>query len=261
MEGKAFVIMVLTGLCALPSCFPRQYHLVEELKNWTEAQSYCREKFTDLATVDNQEDMAKLHDITGRYHNGHVWIGLYDDINSWRWSLENKSYYGKGEAEFRMWASTKPSNLFTKTCAGMGTDAAWWDGRCNATFPFICYNGAIAAQDSSRFIFVNKSKTWTKAQSYCRERYTDLASVRNQAENDEIKTIIPQGTDAWIGLFRDSWKWSDGSATSITNWNTKNSEPKDNITEACGMSRVGKWETWLCSHRLFFVCYSENTYP
>uniref|UniRef100_UPI003AAAFE93 C-type mannose receptor 2-like n=1 Tax=Centroberyx gerrardi TaxID=166262 RepID=UPI003AAAFE93 len=220
MEGKAFVIMVLSGLCALPSCFLRQYHLVEEGKNWTEAQSYCREKFTDLATIDNQEDMAKLNEILGRHYKGIVWIGLYDDINSWRWSLENKSYYSEEEAEFRMWG------------------------------------GAIEAQDSSRFILVNESKTWTEAQSYCRERYTDLASVRNQAENDEIK-MKNQGSNAWIGLFRDLWKWSDGSHTSFTNWNTENSEPNGYIAESCVASRYGKWEDWPCSRRFYFACYND----
>ncbi|XP_071395464.1 C-type mannose receptor 2-like [Centroberyx affinis] len=251
MEGKAFVIMVLSGLCALPSCFPRQYHLVEENKIWTEAQSYCREKFTDLATVDNQEDVAKLNDIIGSYSN--VWIGLYD-INHWRWSLENEGYYGEGEAEFRNWASIEPNDFYTETCAGMRADGTWWDGRCSDRLPFICYNGAIEAQDSSRFVFVNESKTWTEAQSYCREKFTDLVSVKNQAENDEIK-VKNQGHDVWIGLFRDSWKWSDGRAMSFTNWNTENNQP-GNIAESCVASGFGKWENQPCSERSFFACYT-----
>ncbi|XP_071395465.1 P-selectin-like [Centroberyx affinis] len=231
MEGKAFVIMVLSGLCALPSCFPRQYHIIEEPKTWTEAQRYCREKFTDLATVDNQEDVAKLNEILGRHYEGSVWIGLYDDINSWRWSLEKKSYYGEGEAEFRMWASNEPDNFYN--------NESW----------------AIKAQDSSRFVFVNESKTWTEAQSYCREKFTDLVSVKNQAENDEIK-MKNQGHDVWIGLFRDLWKWSDGRAMSFTNWNTENNQPNGCIAESCVVTSYGKWEDWPCGQRFYFACYS-----
>uniref|UniRef100_UPI003AB04113 C-type lectin domain family 17, member A-like n=1 Tax=Centroberyx gerrardi TaxID=166262 RepID=UPI003AB04113 len=174
MEAKAFVIMVLSGLCTLPSCFPRQYHLVEEQKTWTEAQSYCREKYTDLATVLNEEDVIKLNDIIGTYIQ--VWIGMYDDINSWRWSLENEGYYGEGEAEFRMWANSEPNNFHTENCAFMNRAGTWGDATYSRRMPYICYNGSIEAQDSSRFILVNEAKTWTEAQSYCREHYTDLAS-------------------------------------------------------------------------------------
>ncbi|XP_071369374.1 secretory phospholipase A2 receptor-like isoform X2 [Centroberyx affinis] len=254
MEGKTLIIIVLSGLCALPSCFPRQYHLVEDSKIWTEAQSYCREKFTDLATVDNQEDVAKLNDIIGRYHNGKVWIGLYDDINSWRWSLEKEGYYGEGEAEFRKWRVNEPGHYSTENCAAVNRAGKWWDDDCSKRKQIICYDGAIEAQDSSRFVFVNEAKTWTEAQSYCRERYTDLASVKNQAENDEMKMMIPPGKVAWIGLFRDSWKWSDGSGKSFSNWNT---EEHGTIAKSCGFVSFGKWKVWPCRQKFYFACYSE----
>ncbi|XP_029913818.1 C-type lectin domain family 10 member A-like [Myripristis murdjan] len=107
MAGNALIFILLSGLGSLPSCFPRQYHLIETSMTWSEAQSYCRQHYTDLATVSSEEDVAKLNDAVGSHRS---WIGLYDDINSWRWSLQNKSYYGEGEAEFRMWASGQPDN-------------------------------------------------------------------------------------------------------------------------------------------------------
>ena len=54
------------------------------------------------------------------------------------------------------------------------------------------------------FILIGTLMTWTEAQRYCRDRHTDLASVRSKAENQQVKEVVPPGELAWIGLFRDS---------------------------------------------------------
>uniref|UniRef100_A0A8C4F7R3 C-type lectin domain-containing protein n=1 Tax=Dicentrarchus labrax TaxID=13489 RepID=A0A8C4F7R3_DICLA len=116
----------------------------------------------------------------------------------------------------------------------------------NNIFQFCCN---IETVTSSSFIYVNESKTWSEAQSYCREHYTDLASVRNQAENDQIENMN-QNRSVWIGLYRDSWKWSDGSPTSFTYWN--NNEPNGDY--ACAVIHNGRWEDYDCDTTLYFVC-------
>uniref|UniRef100_A0A3Q1IXT0 C-type lectin domain-containing protein n=1 Tax=Anabas testudineus TaxID=64144 RepID=A0A3Q1IXT0_ANATE len=86
------------------------------------------------------------------------------------------------------------------------------------------------------FILVNQAMTWTDAQSYCRVHYTDLASVRNQAENDQIWLML-QNQYTWIGLYRNSWKWSDGSSLSVSNW-APGSAPTATTTDTCSRDKL-----------------------
>ncbi|XP_033981455.1 type-2 ice-structuring protein-like [Trematomus bernacchii] len=98
--------------------------------------------------------------------------------------------------------------------------------------------------------------TWTEAQSYCREHHTDLASVRNPAESQLIVELSPVGYRAWIGLYRDSWKWSDGSNSSFKYWAEK--EPNYRASKVCvaaAFDDSGKWEDLDCGVKKPFICY------
>lgn len=98
---------------------------------------------------------------------------------------------------------------------------------------------------------MNELKTWKEAQSYCRKHFTDLPSVRNQAENDEIQNLS-KGIQVWIGLYRDSWKWSDGRPYSFTNWE---SNLMNNPKNQCALINEGMWEKVPCDKTIFFVCH------
>ncbi|XP_033981492.1 lectin BRA-3-like [Trematomus bernacchii] len=97
--------------------------------------------------------------------------------------------------------------------------------------------------------------TWTEAQSYCREHHTDLASVRNRAENQQLVELFPGGA-YWIGLYRDSWKWSDGSNSSFKYWAVN--EPNYRASKVCvaaAFDNSGKWEDLDCEVEKPFICY------
>lgn len=110
--------------------------------NWKDAQNYCREKFTDLASLHNEQDLIELKTIATPHFKGFVWLGLYFDSNNWRWSLEKEGYYGEGEAEFRMWLKGKPNNKkASENCVVMKNDGFWNDALCQNQNLFVCYNG------------------------------------------------------------------------------------------------------------------------
>uniref|UniRef100_A0A673WC39 C-type lectin domain-containing protein n=1 Tax=Salmo trutta TaxID=8032 RepID=A0A673WC39_SALTR len=187
------------------------YHFVNMNKNWTEAQRYCREKYTDLATIDNMEDMNRLINTVDSGYNGSAWVGLYNGVNSWRWSLEDMDYCGEGEAEFRNWNSSDVKYT-DQHCVVTGEYGTWWDDHCIIKYHSVCYNG------ENMLLFVFTLMTWREAQLYCRKHHTDLPSVKNQRENNVLQNLVLGSGLMWIGLFRDSWKWSDQSDSSFRYW-------------------------------------------
>ncbi|CAB1328941.1 unnamed protein product [Coregonus sp. 'balchen'] len=123
-----------------------EYPFVKEPKTWTEAQHYCREYLTDLATIDNNmEDMNSLKTVDG-------------------WSLADKGFYRGGEAEYRNWktATKEPNN-----CNGYGENCVvidkspkqWIDVNYSRHYPFVCFNGS-----NYKYIPVHVVMTWKEAQ-------------------------------------------------------------------------------------------------
>ncbi|XP_065148394.1 C-type mannose receptor 2-like [Paramisgurnus dabryanus] len=102
---------------------------------------------------------------------------------------------------------------------------------------------------------------WRDAQIFCRQHHTDLASVRNQNEGEQIQKIINNSQiSVWIGLFSDSWEWSDNSDSGFRYW--KSVEPNAGGTEPmCTEVRInneGQWNDAGCGHSQTFVCHEDN---
>uniref|UniRef100_A0A8C7X886 C-type lectin domain-containing protein n=1 Tax=Oryzias sinensis TaxID=183150 RepID=A0A8C7X886_9TELE len=133
--------------CISGSRFPlRQYHYVNILLNWSEAQLYCREKYTDLATFDSLDDLNRLK---ADFSYSWAWIGLHDDPVAWKTSMGNKSNSWRWSATgqtsttgYQSWARTNLDYLDAKeTCVTMNGVGLWNDLTCNASHTFLCFNG------------------------------------------------------------------------------------------------------------------------
>uniref|UniRef100_A0A3B1J034 C-type lectin domain-containing protein n=1 Tax=Astyanax mexicanus TaxID=7994 RepID=A0A3B1J034_ASTMX len=272
--------ITLPFICHIgPAGSLRQYCFVNEPKRWAEAQSYCRSNHTDLATVDNMNDMRKLLESAKGTYSGSAWIGLYDDPgHSWRWSLDDPQFYKEGEREFRRW-NGHPLNECGIVCALMLLnthplyEGKWIEKSCAEEHQFICYK---ESNDSTRtYVPIADPKNWMDAQKYCREHYVDLASVRNQEQNLEIFRKTSEITaiqfvdgvwGVWIGLHRTR-TWSDNSNSSFTYW--KQGEPDDGKNSvndyldqhctAVSFSQSGQWTDENCLTALPFFCYSLNS--
>uniref|UniRef100_A0A3B3V9J9 C-type lectin domain-containing protein n=1 Tax=Poecilia latipinna TaxID=48699 RepID=A0A3B3V9J9_9TELE len=237
-------------------CQLYQYHYVNEEKTWKEAQQYCSQKHTDLATVTNMKDMKRLISVSlGDIKE--AWIGLYDQTNaqrSWHWSLPGVEF---NERETK-WAKDEPNN---KGAGGQKCGITWkesdlfskWgDLSCNEKHNFLCYSG--------------ETTNWTEAQSYCRQKHTDLISGLKQLQDGEVNKGLNLATAnsryIFTGLFSDTWMWSDGNSSSFRHWNLKFNNQKINSGQ-CAMTVFddgGRWKNENCDERKPFLCYDGKFY-
>ncbi|XP_042257514.1 secretory phospholipase A2 receptor-like isoform X2 [Thunnus maccoyii] len=253
MERILLGVLYLSGWSIFSTCRLHQYHFVAQRMKWTEAQTYCRETYTDLVTIENTEDMNQLiNTASSAGYNSQVWIGLYRVID-WKWS---DGYRGSG-AEYRDWRSGYPYLSINVHCVLTGRGHVWWDYYCERDYKFVCYNGT---QLDPEFFFVNQPMNWSNAQRYCRENFIDLATVRNNTESREVKNLVPWADYAWIGLYRDAdsflYNWSDGSPYSLTTWGDKHSVSGSLRSMMCGVQESNQWTFKSCEERFPFVCYS-----
>uniref|UniRef100_A0A3P8WIG5 Macrophage mannose receptor 1-like n=2 Tax=Cynoglossus semilaevis TaxID=244447 RepID=A0A3P8WIG5_CYNSE len=260
MDTQHYSFLFLTGLCVLIPCHPLQYHFINTPLSWLNAQKYCRSQFRDLATVFDVEDMNLLvntaQDSSGGF-TARAWIGLYDNLTSWRWSFTNSNYYQGYGMNYRQWDFGQPDNLFgDQMCVRMWSRGKWEDSNCFLRNSFICYDDT--ARDDKRFTFVAQEMSWPDAQQYCRRHYTDLASIRNQDENNQIQ-YLANNMGVWIGLYRTR-DWSDGRDSKFRYWAI--GQP-DNFQESQNcvtthLGNAGRWSDDYCSAQLAFVCYKED---
>ncbi|XP_024290382.1 secretory phospholipase A2 receptor [Oncorhynchus tshawytscha] len=256
MDQTLILLLVFSGLSILPSSLPHQFHFVNLTKNWTEAQRFCRQNYTDLATIDEvMADMKKLKNTEAST----AWIGLYNNI--WKWSLGDRELEGNG-----FWDYHHPKNdPNTEFCVYMMLNTTWRSDTCSSTWHFVCYN---KTQVTNKYIVIDNFKTWSEAQTYCREKHTDLASVRNTTEMEAIKSSFPNVTGiyrVWIGLKKSPgvWRWSDQSgfsSKSLETFKANMAHGSYQNGEFCGVVTFpsGNWKYQGCTTNSHFICYDDE---
>ncbi|KAL6491143.1 hypothetical protein MHYP_G00014880 [Metynnis hypsauchen] len=259
MSSALYLVLLFSALWTPSFCGTRQFHVVNEKKTWTDAQKHCREKFTDLATIENQEEMNAVKAVL----NGKTddfWIGMRQKVEqnttSWIWSDGSNSSY-------RDWNPGEPNNPVADNCVQLWQNYTyrWNDAGCQWLDPFICYK-------EIPLVLINQTKTWREALSYCRENHVDMVSVHTEEIQHWVETAVHYASTAnvWMGLRHTCtqifWFWVSGSTMCYQNWAPGNGT---GVEDCSGGERTGavqsgskQWVSLPEDQRLNFICTTSE---
>ncbi|XP_055068073.2 putative C-type lectin domain family 20 member A [Misgurnus anguillicaudatus] len=246
MKQLCLYILSFSGLLSVALCKHREFILIKELKTWTDAQTYCKINHVDLATIQTAEDETNVQEVAlNSTFTSVAWIGLYDNINSWRWSYQEESI------DFLKWLSGQPDNYAAgEACVTLRNDGYWIDRYCTYTYAFLCFD---VLNSTVEYYLMKQPKTWSNAQQYCKDRYTDLVTIRNETENELLRNLRYGYGEVWIGLFRDTWTWSDKS--NLSSSNQLAAQYLSGGSQNCATRNYyGSFQNWVCSTTFYFYC-------
>uniref|UniRef100_A0A3P8SVV6 C-type lectin domain-containing protein n=1 Tax=Amphiprion percula TaxID=161767 RepID=A0A3P8SVV6_AMPPE len=114
--------------------------------------------------------------------------------------------------------------------------------------------------DIRKHVFIQNEETWSEAQAYCRQHYTDLSFFNSQSEIEKL----PRAADGnlvpgWIGLYRDpnnktAWKWSGGGDVTFQNWADRQPNNYGGNQNNAAIFSNGKWHDARGSNSYSFYC-------
>lgn len=247
----ARVFLLLAALTGATTClFMRKHVFVSTPLSLPEAQTYCRQNYVDLSTLDSQEEVNKFKIDVKTNIFVRSWIGLNkspDQLDFSQWS--DGTVLG-----FALWQSGKPDNKAAEHCA-TAYIAQLNDYKCENQLPFVCYTW------EPKLIMVQDLKTWHEALVHCRTQYTDLISLSTERDFLLVDTKFRdfQNVSVWTGLnFLDgSWFWVNNET--VTNPNSLPSCPIQPFH--CG-AKVGAHilENVDCMKKMSFMCYHIEGY-
>uniref|UniRef100_A0A669CK89 C-type lectin domain-containing protein n=1 Tax=Oreochromis niloticus TaxID=8128 RepID=A0A669CK89_ORENI len=227
----------------------RQLYFINVTKSWNDAQQYCRNKSTDLAIVNSSVHIQEAQNSVG---STEAWIGLVKD---WTWSQTGPVQ----SSWFNMWSPGQPG---TDECVIIFNDGSWSTRPCLEQRHFFCYDAA-----TNKHIMVQILVTWSDAQSYCRQTYTDLSTINNLQDNTQVASLMPNYFySTWIGLYR-TWTWSNSNTASNLSWGPGQPDNSVNCVTIVGSTgsfnshNCGDQRPFLCSRGESVLCVSAQSGP
>jgi len=139
-------------------------------------------------------------------------------------------------------------------------------------------SGEILAQYADNcYEVVQRSVSWSHAESICHQHGGHLAHIANQAEQDFIHAFLVKehSHTVWLGLHdraaEEKFEWTSGNSIDYTNWMPGRKDFRHHNSEDCVfMTLNGQWDDIQCGgdsplqelfqgHRHAFICQYATT--
>ncbi|XP_045543896.1 P-selectin isoform X1 [Salmo salar] len=134
----------LTGETGGVQAWTYNYSVNQNL-DWDSARQWCRQHYTDMVAIQNQEEIVYLNTMLPR-NSQYYWIGLRKVNEMWTWMGTNKTLTKEAEN----WATGEPNNVGDgQDCVEIyikrGKDEAKWnDERCTKKKGALCYTASCS---------------------------------------------------------------------------------------------------------------------
>ncbi|XP_024866679.2 lymphocyte antigen 75-like [Kryptolebias marmoratus] len=218
---------------------------------WTQAQSICREKHTDLITIRDEQENQAFFPFQG-------WIGLYrvNNTSPWKWSRGDK------EATFYDWDVDEPDS--NQHCGFKDSSKYKWRNRdCDRTYTFTCID--------EKLVLVKENKTWEEALEHCRSlggvssasglwiHSYDLATLITEDDRNYAREQAKQATTNEVGQF-STLCWCLTNSALVFMWTKTKQTKKAQITIYIYTATAPGSITLMgtnSNHKYFCACKSE----
>lgn len=240
-------VLLFAALTGAATClFIRRNIFVDHTLSWTDAQTYCRNNYVDMSTINSLVELDNFQLDATAYLTVRSWIGLsrsQQDTGYSRWSDGSR-------LEFTAWKPGEPKGISGYLCVNI-YEAAFAAADCSKRLPFFCYMWV------PQVTLVKEIMNWKEALEYCRMHYTDMISLTSTQDLLVLKTMLKTNhtSNLWTGL-----RYMDGI------WFWVNQEPLGYLTSVpscpirpfhCGALTAGGnlLESQNCSEKMIFICY------
>ncbi|XP_066514867.1 macrophage mannose receptor 1 isoform X2 [Hoplias malabaricus] len=266
-----------------------QYYINTDRLSMEDARANCKKNHSDLVVITGQTERKFIWKQISRGSEDQYYIGMTVGLD------KSFSWVDGSPVVYTAWNQNEPNFANNdENCVTIYKSMGFWnDINCGVTLASICKRsnsfvtstavpttaptGGCAPEWTSfrgkcyKFVGKGSEKNWHDARDYCISQGGNLVSIRSEAEQAFLTTMMLSASDdMWIGLNDVNWEmrflWTDGKGVVFTNWAKGHPVSVPDGRRAFGSDFdcviivkepnhiTGMWKVEDCSEKRGFIC-------